>query len=196
MSHSNGHKQRKSYRPILRPPNYDLFSLAVDALQTCLGAVLFQLWTTWNIRSATWAASCAIVSVTTVPWRRKLSLWWRLWEHSVHTSAPLRLLCSQITLLFATSKSWGTIMPNWWGGVWRCNNISWMSNTDLESWICFQTCWAYPLLHKHYGRSWWTLLMQCIQWVIYVRKGLLPGMFRNSLVLLSMSHTPRLQLCR
>ena len=31
-------------RPILRPPNYDLpFSVAVDASETCLGAVLFQV---------------------------------------------------------------------------------------------------------------------------------------------------------
>ena len=30
--------------PILRPPNYDLpFSVAVDASETCLGAVLFQV---------------------------------------------------------------------------------------------------------------------------------------------------------
>jgi len=35
-------KSRLTSRPILRPPNYDLpFSVAVDASETCLGAVLF-----------------------------------------------------------------------------------------------------------------------------------------------------------
>jgi len=37
-------KSRLASRPILRPPNYDLpFSVAVDASETCLGAVLFQV---------------------------------------------------------------------------------------------------------------------------------------------------------
>ena len=37
-------KSRLATRPILRPPDYDLpFSLAVDASDTCVGAVLFQV---------------------------------------------------------------------------------------------------------------------------------------------------------
>src|SRR6218665_1733802 len=37
-------KSRLVSRPILRPPNYDLpFSVAVDASETCLGAVLLQV---------------------------------------------------------------------------------------------------------------------------------------------------------
>src|SRR6218665_1861066 len=37
-------KSRLVSCPILRPPNYDLpFSVAVDASETCLGAVLFQV---------------------------------------------------------------------------------------------------------------------------------------------------------
>lgn len=37
-------KSRLASRPILRPPNYDLpFSVAVDASETCLGAVLLQV---------------------------------------------------------------------------------------------------------------------------------------------------------
>ena len=39
-----GLKPRLASRPILRPPNYDLpFSVAVDASETCLGAVLFRV---------------------------------------------------------------------------------------------------------------------------------------------------------
>ena len=37
-------KLRLASRPILRPPNYALpFSLTVDASETCLGAILFQV---------------------------------------------------------------------------------------------------------------------------------------------------------
>src|SRR6218665_2288854 len=37
-------KSRLAFRPILSPPNYDLpFSVAVDASETCLGAVLFRV---------------------------------------------------------------------------------------------------------------------------------------------------------